>query len=404
MSYEPLTSIFYKRPEDWEQEYQIRFRNPFARHLPVSIHQYGRKIQHQVFYCYTEDAAVLQEQIMSVFNDFQHILRSIPRVGIEQFVNACLINEIKSSNDIEGVHSTRKEIRSAFIAAPNERIRLRLGGIVNKYIKIIRGDSLSFNSCEDIRSFFDEFLADEIRKNNPTLLPDGRIFRSSSVDVVTSTQKIIHRGIYPEEKIIQYMSLALEILHDTTIPYLNRIAIFHFLFGYIHPFYDGNGRISRFMTSYFLSKYLHPTIALQLSIIIKKQRNSYYKLFSNTESDSNKGDLTPFILGTLRLIHTAIFHTEKTLKKKLDTYRSYQKKILALNIEDQTMSSIYDILLQAAIFSDIGATISEIQGTLQKSENTIISRMKKIPPEWLRCIKTSRPYHYKLVLSTLDDN
>ena len=404
MRYESLLSIYYKRPSEWEQEYNARFNNLFTKHLPINIHQYNLKRRHQAFYCYTEESALLQDKIMSEFSGLQHILRSIPRVGIEQFLNSCLVSEIQSSNDIEGVYSTRKEIRTALLATPEERLQMRLGGIVGKYTKIIYGTPLELVSCQDVRTLFDDLLSAEIGRSNPELLPDGRLFRASSVDIVTPTQKITHQGIYPEEKIIQYMDKALIILHDQTIPYFNRVAIFHFLFGYIHPFYDGNGRMSRFITSCLLSDSLHPTVALQLSVMLKKQRQKYYRLFLDTEADINKGDLTPFIIGTLKFIFAAIAYTKDILSNKLESYKQYQTKIRALEIGDATTKAIYDVLLQAAIFSDIGATSNEIRLTIGKAENTVATRLKQIPPHQLKCVKTSRPYHYSLNLSAFNDD
>lgn len=403
MPYENLSSIYYKRPADWKHEYLLRFKNSLTRHFPLSIHQYGYTARHPLFYCYTEESALLQDKILTIFSGFQNMLKDIPGAGIKQFLTSCLVNEIKSSNDIEGVRSTRKEIRTALMVAPEERPGVRLGGIVGKYAKIIQEETFNFSTCEDLRSLFDEFIADEIRRSDPSLLPDGKLFRASSVDVVSATQKTIHRGLYPEEKIIQYMQTALDILNNPGLPYFNRIAIFHFLFGYIHPFYDGNGRMSRFITSCLLAQHLHPTIALQLSVLIKQQRRKYYQLFSMTESDINKGDLTPFIIGTLKFIHAAISYTDSTLRKKLTSYRKYQQKISALNLKDQTTMSIYDILLQASIFSDLGATSAEIQATIHKTENTVASRLKQIPAGVLKCQKSSRPYHYSLRLSGLDD-
>lgn len=74
----------------------------------------------------------------------------------------------------------------------------------------------------------------------------------------------------PEERIISLMQYALELLNDESVPLLVRVSIFHYFFAYIHPFYDGNGRTDRFITSYFLSKHFHPLASLRLSIFIKK--------------------------------------------------------------------------------------------------------------------------------------
>ncbi|MFR6714147.1 MAG: Fic family protein [Phascolarctobacterium succinatutens] len=48
----------------------------------------------------------------------------------------------------------------------------------------------------------------------------------------------------------------------------------------MHPFYDGNGRTDRFITSYFLSKHFHPLASLRLSIFIKKKIVQLITLFS----------------------------------------------------------------------------------------------------------------------------
>ena len=54
------------------------------------------------------------------------------------------------------------------------------------------------------------------------------------------------------------------------IEILIRISIFHYLIGYIHPFYNGNGRLSRFVSSYLLSRDLEPLLSYRLSYTIKE--------------------------------------------------------------------------------------------------------------------------------------
>ena len=78
-----------------------------------------------------------------------------------------------------------------------------------------------------------------------------------------------------------------------------RIAIFHYLFGYIHPFYDGNGRTSRFINSYLLSKKLQFLVSYKLSYTIKENMNSYYKSFKETNDEKNKGNLSFFVISFL---------------------------------------------------------------------------------------------------------
>ena len=328
MKYESLYSLYYKDSQIWEKVYQERFHSPFSRHLPLAIKQYHRRQSHPAFFCYTEEIALSLEKIASEVMDCHDILLHVPPAAISQFLHKSLVDEIKSTNDIEGVRSTRKEILMAFSVPASEQSAYRLGSIVNKYIKIIQREPIPLNTSQDIRYLFDDFLADEIRRDDPKNLPDGEIFRKDSVDIVSPTQKTIHQGVHPESTIIQMMDAALDVLNTEAIPYLIRIAVFHYFFGYIHPFYDGNGRMARFITSYLLAQRLHPAIALQVSILIKKYRKSYYDLFSHTDADINRGDLTPFIMGTLQFIEQATLFTHRTLKYKYQNYQKAQSQLL----------------------------------------------------------------------------
>jgi len=401
MSYKSLYSIYYKTPDEWERIYQSRFNSPFTHHISLSIHQYNRHRNNPGFYCYTEEMAVLQESIMKHFNSCMEIIKRLPGVAIPQFLYTCLIEEIKSSNDIEGVHSTRKEIIDALDTPENERQFRRLGGIVNKYDRIINGETIPLQESQDIRDLYNDFIYDEIKRDDPRNLPDGKIFRKDSVDIISGTQKVLHRGIYPESEIIRCMDIALSILNDKGIPSLVRVSIFHYLFGYIHPFYDGNGRMSRFITSYFLAKILHPTIALQLSVLIKKHKKKYYDLFAITDSDINRGDLTPFIIGTLKFTDKAISFTRDNLISKYQKYRDYEKKLDSLDLKNKNVWTVADILLQAAIFSNIGASKQEVRRTIDKSENSVSKYIRQIPCGLVLINKTIRPYRYKLDLSKI---
>ena len=64
------------------------------------------------------------------------------------------------------------------------------------------------------------------------------------------------------------MDAALKILHLQDFPLFVRLGLFHYFFAYIHPFYDGNGRTDRFITSYFLKKNFHLLLGLRLSVIL----------------------------------------------------------------------------------------------------------------------------------------
>lgn len=393
MAYESLLKAHYKN-KDVEKIYLERYTNPFAKHLPMEIKQYNQTKSYPAFYCYTEDIVLLTEQIYEKNALLSQIISSIPGIALRQYGLSCILDEVQSTNDIEGVYSTKKQLREIINGTSSSK---RFDSVVQKYIRILQNQSIFFNTNEDIRTFYDEFAHNEVIEDNPTNKLDGNLFRKEPVDVANASGKTIHQGVFPEEKLCQYMSESLSILNDTSIPFLVRVSLFHYLFAYIHPFYDGNGRTDRFITSYYLSQKFHFSVALRLSITIKKHRKQYYKLFQDTENAFNYADLTSFIIGFLSIISHTIDDITTTMTRKKEQLTKYTDRIEDMNITDETLRQIYHILLQASLFYGEGLTLTNIMSITGKSRATVQKRLDSIPDDFL--IKMHRKsYFYKLNL------
>jgi hypothetical protein len=90
----------------------------------------------------------------------------------------------------------------------------------------------------------------------------------------------------PKEAVLDAMESYFEMLkNDDNI--LSKAVLGHFIFGFIHPYVDGNGRISRFIMNAILVSYGLPWI------IIKKEERSRY--MSALEQASNHDDILPFM-------------------------------------------------------------------------------------------------------------
>ena len=70
-------------------------------------------------------------------------------------------------------------------------------------------------------------------------------------------------------------------------------------------------------------------------------------------------------------------------------------------LKNKTAFALCNILLQAAVFSDIGVSVREIQKNLQVTENTVYSYLKKIPEELVKIDKRVKPYRYYMNLEEL---
>lgn len=397
MKYAKLSKLYYEQPNEVTNEYNKRYNAPFTRHFDFCIKEYNRNTAYPCFLCYTEELCVLIQQIYKKYEHLLSIINKIPKIALQQFELSCILEEVQSTNEIEGVHSTRKEIKEVLDGMASSS---RFKSVVQKYHNILQKTEFSFKSNKDVRTFYDTFAYDEVVSENPANKLDGELFRKEPVDIMSGGGKTIHRGVHPESKLLTELSMALKILNDDSIPFLVRVSIFHYLFGYVHPFYDGNGRTDRFITSYYLAKHFHVVVALRLSIIIKKQRKKYYDLFQTTDSELNKADLTPFVCGFISIIAETLDDVINKLSRKSTQLEKYRDKLLEMNLSaDDLTKRIYFLLLQASLFYGLGLSIDNLMKATKKARNTIQKRLNKIPNENIISMKRKNQNFYKLNLN-----
>lgn len=378
MSKKSLYKLFYADTQSYMAEYENRFHNEDTIHLDINIGE------HPAFICQLPELFQLIISIERTNNAVNTLCRDLPGIALEQFQERCLIDEIVLTNHIEGVHSTRKEISEILQDLSKSNKRERFVGLVKKYALLMKNEKLPLKDSKDIRKIYDDIFYEEIMESDPDDLPDGKIFRKSDVGVYSATGKEIHRGVHPEAKIISVMDQSLNFLNNTKYDYLLRIAVFHYLFGYIHPFYDGNGRTSRFISSYLLSQGLNKLIGYRISYTIKEHITQYYEAFKICNHYNNRGDLTPFAEMFLGIVDISMKQLCKSLYEKSEQLHHYEKQITQLpSAEDGSMCNLYDLLIQAALFSNNGISQKELELNLNMSYNTVRARLKRIPENLL---------------------
>ena len=396
MNYEPLAKLYYKDKSVYTKIYNERFNNEFSYHLPFEIS--GNK----AFFIIDYQISRKIEEIYYISRQLDDILNQLPPIAFKYYINKNLIDEIMLTNDIEGVYSTRKEISQIIEMPDNSTKKVRLMGLVKKYQKLINGEKIPLSSCNDIRLLFDEIVLNEIEEDEK---PDGEIFRTGSVSVCTATDKEKHRGLYPEKKLIDFLNKSLDFLtNENNVGPLVKIAVFHYLFGYSHPFYNGNGRTSRFISSYLLCNILNQSIALRISYTIKNDKNKYYKAFDICNDPKNKGDITPFIYSFIDIIKNAAkssLENLESLKQRLEYYSTIHENIYNF-FENDLQSKIVYILIQNALFSSKGVFIEELKHHLECSEATIRKNIKSLINHGL-IINTEREKNKMLYELSLDD-
>ncbi|WP_448909099.1 Fic family protein [Holdemanella biformis] len=371
MEYELLSKIFYKKPTEYESIYDARFNSEASIKLPIKIHE------NVGFIFNTNEITKLLVKIYKTINKINLLRTHLPNIAINSYIIKSLKDEIALTNEIEGVRSTRKEIEDAIDSIKNDK-SARFKGLVDKYFKLISNEIIPLNNCEDIRTIYDALVLPEIEKEN---LPDGILFRKELVQVVSATQKEKHRGIMPESKIIESLDLCLDFLKNDDIDSLIKISAFHYLFGYIHPFYDGNGRTSRFISSYLIKNELDILLALKLSYTVKNNINKYYKAFDVCNDRKNKGDITFFVVTFLELLSQAsddLYTKIADLNDQLNYYNNIINTLVNEKVLNDKQAKCIFILCQNRLFDDTYMNMNTLTELLEKSDTTTRKILKSL--------------------------
>ncbi len=400
MKYEPLYKTYYKNKKEYRALYESRFGSEDAIKTGIAI------ADNEAFCLQCSELYSLCGDILRTDKKVSLLKASLPEQAISRFRMESLIDEIIITNNIEGVHSTRREIKDVIESlGDSNRHEKRFQGLVNQYI-LLGEKNINLRTCTDIRALYDKLVLNEVLENDADNAPDGEIFRKNTVDVRNAAQKVIHTGVHPEEKIIAYMQKSLDILNNDDFDILIRTAAFHYLFGYIHPFYDGNGRLSRFISSYCLSKNLDSLIGCRLSYTIQDNLSDYYKMFKICNDPINKGDITPFVIMFFGIILKTEENLLYSLTKRHDLYEKELRQVMALSIRDKwdkTTESLCCALLISTLFAEDGATKKQLLQELEiKSNTTLNTKLNNLRAyELIEETKDKKVSYYKLKYENL---
>jgi len=104
MKYRLLSSIYYENLSTYNEIYEKRYNSE-------STYKYSFSIgDNKAFLVINNN--ILQSIDIILKLDKQFVLKAnqLPKIALNQYTKKCIIDEIKMTNDIEGVISTRKEI------------------------------------------------------------------------------------------------------------------------------------------------------------------------------------------------------------------------------------------------------------------------------------------------------
>ena len=396
MKYIQLKKMFHIDENKCNELYFKRFNSETANHLNIKLNN-----DYECFYLINDEILFLLDKIYMLNTWLEKTMASdaLPNLAKEYLIISTLVEEIRSSNQMEGIYSTRKELKDMLINNTPKNYK-RFSGMINKYEKLRKEQFLKLNSVSDIRTLYDEILLEDVINEGEKDKPDGVIFRKGSVEINSGT-KVIHQGIVGENNIIDMIEKSLKILNNENINFLIRIAVFHYLFEYIHPFYNGNGRMGRFLASGYLANHLNILCALQFSIACTHKNKKYYEAFTLTSDIRNKSDLTIFIIYFLEIYLSGLQELKEKIEDTINVYNYTVKKLY--KYVDSKYQSLVELILQVTLFGIEGFTMTQLVKITNYSEQSIRAIIKKINHEnnIIKIDQQHKPYKYSINLDVV---
>ena len=188
--------------------------------------------------------------------------------------------EILSTSAIESVDFSRDSVRKILKGmAPDGEQENRILGIKHG-LEFIADTSNKITEDNLYRLYM--MTVGDFLTNDDKLL-EGKFYRHDTVYVVSD--HIEHSGL-DAKKVPEFMrSLIAFANNDDDINDLIKAAIIHFYIAFVHPYFDGNGRIARLVHLWFLiQKGYQSALFIPFSSRIEKSRKAYLHSFPTRRS------------------------------------------------------------------------------------------------------------------------
>ena len=231
--------------------------------------------------------------------------RTIPNQTI--LINALALQEAKDSSEIENIVTTHDELYRSMVSNSNisnaaKEVK-RYREAIYKGLELIKTHKLLLTRhIVEIQSILEDNNAG-IRKQAGTTLKNEQ------------TGEIIYTPPQDYNTILDLLHNLEEYINDPTIDSydpLVKMAIIHYQFESIHPFYDGNGRTGRIINIlYLILNNLLDLPVLYLSSYIIRTKSDYYKLLNAVRTQDAWEEWILYIL-------TAVEETSKESVKLIE--------------------------------------------------------------------------------------
>ena len=281
-----------------------------------------------------------------------------------------VMEESIASSQIEGAATTTKVAKTMLRENKHPK---------NKSEQMILNN---YNAMKFIKTQTDKPLSPELIKNihkivTAETLEDEYVGKFRKDDGIAVADALTGETFYEpvEHSRISPMIKALCKFVNKDKPFIHPVVkgiIIHFAVAYIHPFQDGNGRVSRALFYWYTMKNGYGIMEyLSLSKSIKDHRGRYDRAYLLSETDGN--DLTYFISYNLDMLDEALETFISYLNRKLKEQNAATDKIAELDLNIRQKAIVSDMMCSNELIS-----VHSVSNKYQVSMNTARSDISKL--------------------------
>jgi len=116
VEYEKLSKVFYKKDDNYYKDELNKRKSSYGSYLtPFTIKGFrkGQKMNdaYPLFYVNTHELMLINNKVLINSSKISTLISKLPKFVIEPYFHKLIINEAQSNNEIEGIRSTKKELK-----------------------------------------------------------------------------------------------------------------------------------------------------------------------------------------------------------------------------------------------------------------------------------------------------
>ncbi|MFR4802455.1 MAG: Fic family protein [Eggerthellaceae bacterium] len=322
----------------------------------------------ELFLAVPRELSIATEKILRTERKVSQLWRDLPGIACGAYVRNLIVDEVVCEQDGR---------RSKHAQADRGSARRHRGGDGKIVVRSSSSSSRTYilvlpaamSPCPKrlrTSALYDAVVAGTLKAGDA---PDGQLFRKFGVDIKAPTDRVVHRGVEPEDAIVSYLDKMIDLVSSEDMPEVYSALLSHYLFEYIHPFYDGNGRTGRFLLALYLSNPLSLPTTLSLCRVIAEHKGAYYKAFSVTEDPLNHGEATFFVLQMMDLVRIAQEELVAELGTRRDALSTAEGRLEEIRLRgalsDRACGVLYQMVQVALFGSSPEVTLRDIAAYLE---------------------------------------